>query len=126
MRKLTIGLLCAVLATASVFSHAEQLRDSQPSRFAELEYSLFIPFMDALFAGDVGALKPLLDDDHYARFASLLEENTDYPEYLREHYKGASFELVDIDEQGNQLIGTVTVYWGDGRSSDMTVPLKQN
>jgi len=126
IRKFVLCLLFAVFGSSSVSAVAEELRSSQPSRYAELEHDLFAPFMDALFRGDINSLKQHLDDEHYARFASLLDQNADYPAYLAEHYKGASFELVEIDQQGEQLIGTVTVYWGDGRSSTMSVPLKEN
>jgi len=48
-------------------------------------------YTQALGTGDVSELKAVLGGRMYAKRRILLEENTEYPDFLRQHYAGASF-----------------------------------
>jgi hypothetical protein len=50
----------------------------------------------ALQKGDVSALKSTLGGQAYSEYKTLLEQNTEYPDFLRNYYKGASFQIGDI------------------------------
>jgi hypothetical protein len=51
---------------------------------------------DALKSGDTGTLKSLFAGEMYATNKALLEQNIGYPEYLRDHYQGAVFTIVEM------------------------------
>ncbi len=114
---------CLFAGTWGGTAWADSLRTDQPTLYAELEYSMFTPFLEALAQGDLQVIKQFLAPRHYARYQTLLERNPEYPEFLRKHYAGASFQLNDISTDNGNYVGQVTVYWGDGRQSDMQVPL---
>jgi hypothetical protein len=48
-------------------------------------------YTKALKAGDVVALGHLTGGRFYAKRRALLEDNTEYPEWLRQYYSGSSF-----------------------------------
>ncbi len=50
----------------------------------------------ALESGDVSSLKSTLGGQAYQEYKSLLMENTEYPAFLRDYYKGASFQIGEI------------------------------
>jgi hypothetical protein len=50
----------------------------------------------ALQRGDVSALKSTLGGQAFRDYKTLLEQNTEYPDFLRNYYKGASFQIGDM------------------------------
>lgn len=62
-------------------------------------------YFRALKTGDVDALKPYLPDEVYNKHKALLENNKEYPAFLRNYYKDIKYGVSDV-----QVIdGEVTV-----------------
>lgn len=56
------------------------------------------------------------------KYERLFYENPTYGDFLRAHYEGSAFEVLDVRKEGDHYDATVLVYWPDDRS--MEVPLQ--
>jgi len=124
LKRIIAHLTLPIVLAVSSLTFAEGLRTSDPSRFSQLEYDLFNPFFAALSDGDVTVLKNLLSDAQYNQHKTLLNENAEYSTFLRSHYEGATFELLEITDNGQELQGQAKVYWPDGRVSEFSIFLQ--
>ena len=78
------------------------------------------PFFEALKTGDVSSIKKHLSHDLYASNRVLLDENRDYPAFLRNYYQNINFRVVKAEEylSGEGIIFQVAFDHGDGNSSN--------
>lgn len=73
-----------------------------PEMLDQIEKRTLQPFFNALKSGDVGALKSIMGGAMYEESRWSLEENVEYPGFLRRHYKDAIFTVeggIIIDDQ---------------------------
>ena len=66
-------------------------------------------FCDALKTGNVGVLDSLIGGDLSIQLKPLLQDNQDYPEYLRQHYSQTTFSIDSILEKMGVVVARVTV-----------------
>ena len=68
--------------------------------YLEIESNVLKPFFEALKNGDVSSLLELISGEMYRNNKVLLEQNEQYPEFLRKYYSGAKFivEKAEADE----------------------------
>ena len=59
------------------------------------------PCFEALKNGDVSSIKLCMSEGMYKRYKVLLENNKDYPEFLRNYYRGVDFWVESMIESGN-------------------------
>jgi hypothetical protein len=74
-----------------------------------------LPYCKALRDGDVSSIKQYLSEDMYEKNRVLLEQNTEYPEFLRKYYQGARFKVVKAEEVDDNIIVNVEFEYPDGR-----------
>ena len=74
-----------------------------------------MPFCLALKAGDVNSIKQYLSKDMYQKNRTLLEQNKEYPEFLRTYYQGARFQVVKAEETENNILVNVEIEYPNGR-----------
>lgn len=116
MKTLTrIIAVATLLATLVSPATAGDLRDEDPQTWERAESEVFVPLFEALQAGDVSAIKRLLDADLFEQYHVLLERNSAYPQYLKDYYRGATFELRGIEDEGDRYTADVVIQWPDGR-----------
>lgn len=58
-----------------------------------VETDTLVPFLTAVQKGDVETIKQLLSEEDYQAYRVLLEKNPGYAEFLRRHYKDATFQI---------------------------------
>ena len=84
-------------------------------------------YTQALIAGDVEELKTLLGSSLYTKRRMLLEENTEYPEFLRQYYDNAAFSsTLRDDSRENRLTSAmvdVVILMGNGSTITTTLSL---
>ena len=114
--------LLLIILFASVSSHAE-LSFDDPVLYDNLRTRVFEPYFIALQQGDLGAIGQFLPLDRYAEFKTLLEQNTTYSAYLKNHYDGSQFRLLEIVQVNQLYEAQVEIVWGDGRVSTLPVPV---
>jgi len=107
--------VAALLATLVLAATAGDRRDEDPQTWERADAEVFGPLFNALKAGDVSAIERLLDDDLFEQYRVLLERNSAYPQYLRDYYRGAIFELRGIEDEGDRYTADVVIQWPDGR-----------
>jgi hypothetical protein len=59
-------------------------------------------YTDALQAGDIATLKDILGGRMYLRQRALLEDNTEYSQWLRDYYAGAQFSSSVSERRSEQ------------------------
>ena len=76
-------------------------------------------YTQALKSGDVEAIKSLLGGRLYAKRRVLLEENTEYSDWLKQYYAGASFSFPTGVTSSDQYPGkqvNVDIHLGNGET----------
>jgi len=67
---------------------------------------VLLPFFEALKNGDVSVIKNHMSRGLYARNRVLLDENLEYPAFLRNYYKDVNFRVVKAyeDQEGEGIV----------------------
>ena len=67
-----------------------------------------LSYFETLKMGDIETLKNYTSENFYRKNIVLLEQNKNYPEFLKKFYKGSIVEIIDI-EYINERDAVVTV-----------------
>jgi hypothetical protein len=86
MIKIISHILCILLVCVSTSTYA----------IAEEPYDSVLIYLIASKNGDVDTMLSLIDGPYLRRSRNLLENNTNYPEFLRDYYTEATFRIVDF------------------------------
>ena len=73
-----------------------------------------ISYFQALKAGDVKSIKNLITGELFDKRKVLLEQNENYPEFLKRHYQGAEFQIKAASIKDNNAQINVEVNFPDG------------
>ena len=84
----------------------------------------FFPLFEALRSGDTEAIKNYISGDMYRQKKVLLEENKDYPRFLREFYRGANFSVERAALIDGDIIADVVIQFPQGSKSHVMLRLK--
>ena len=119
MKRLFFKRLC-LIAVLFLFANSDSsLMAANGDEFVDMKNrSQIAQALDEMFeafaSGDVNALKNLFADDMYSNYQTLLDKNTSYPQYLRDYYQGALFEITEITPSGQEYTATISVIFPDG------------
>src|SRR6266540_4234455 len=84
------------------------------------------PLLQALKDGDVQTIRQYMSDDLYSNYKVLFEQNKEYPEFLRNFYKGASFQTGKITRVGDHILVDTIIKFPDSNTSVTRVLLKKD
>jgi len=115
---LIIALSCSLL-------HAGELPVSDDS-YDDLISEIVLPFLGALKDGDVDSIKRYIAGDMYESKKVLLEQNKEYPEFLRNYYQGVEFFVEKASESGDYIIVDIEIEYPNGDYSSARLYLQQN
>jgi len=76
-----------------------------------------VPFFTACKNGDVEAITEYISDDMYEKNKVLLEQNKEYPEFLRNFYRDAIFQEEKIVKSEETIFVNVIVTFPGGYQS---------
>ena len=113
MRKNSIVFSFLIITISCSLLYAEKLPMSD-DLYDDLLNELVLPFFRALKAGDVDSIKRYISADMYESKQTLLEQNTEYPEFLRNYYQGVEFYVENIAEKGAYIIVYITIEYPNG------------
>lgn len=116
---LLVIMTLAPAVTASQAAPGPEVTDQ--AVLSDLQINAFRPLLEALQAGDLDRIRRFLPRDVYSQYKRLFEQNTEYAQFLRDYYDGASFQLVRVHEVGTGYLGEVLVHWPDGTSMTLHV-----
>ncbi len=85
-------------------------------------------YFQACENGDVSTIKSLITDHFYQRRKVLIEENQEYPAFLRSHYSGMQVEIVStqIENANGNVAVMLEQIFPDGNILNSTLILKKN
>jgi len=102
MSKFLCYVMCALAILYGV-AMAEE-RDFPQAQLDEMESRTLRPFFNALKNGNVEIVRHYITGEMYEESRLLLEENSEYPKFLREYYKDAVFSVERGVSSNNQVI----------------------
>ena len=76
------------------------------SLFQSIEAEVIMPWFRALKDGNINKIRHHISSDLYNKNRTLLEQNKDYPEFLRNFYSNTNIEI----EKTIEIAGDITVY----------------
>ncbi len=115
MKKTTILFLVLIFALLSLQnSYAAEPSDAITAYF------------QALKDGDVGKIKQYIAGDFYEKNKVLLENNPDYPEFLRNFYQGADLEIGKSVKSGDTVIIEMRTIFPNGSTGVNKLRLKES
>jgi hypothetical protein len=85
--------------------------------------ALVLQFLEALKTGNVRVLDSLIGGDLSIQMKPLLQDNQDYPEYLRQHYLQTTFSIDHLVEKLGVVVARVTVDFPGGPTQTWTLTL---
>ena len=117
MRTILSFFLTVMLVTGNL-CQAQEIALTDPELLTIQEQTL-VPFFEALKNGDISEIKEHMSLVLYGKNRVLLEENRDYPVFLRDYYSDVSFRVVkaEMGITGEDIIFHVSIEFPDGRSS---------
>lgn len=113
MKKLALILSFLSLILLSAISNAEEMPLSD-SLYEEIKKDVIHPFFKSLKDGDVNAIKSHLSSAIYNKYKRLLEENKDYPQFLRDYYQDAKFRTERAKEIDGDVVVDVVIEFPNG------------
>ena len=75
------------------------------------------PYFKALKNGDVSSIKLYISEEMYKRYKVLLENNKDYPGFLRNYYQGVDFRVKKLELVGNDIAVSAILTFHDDNES---------
>lgn len=123
-RRFALAGVVALLIAMPAFGQG--LKTCDPLAFEHVRDRTIAPLMSALAAGDVAQITQYLSDRMAERYETLLTRNATYPEYLREHYEGSGWELLNVVAADGDYTAIIEVYWPDGRREAFELELGDN
>ncbi len=106
------------------FLHAQET-PVKGSIYREIHTTTFSPLFRALKRGDVDTIKKYISEEMYNEYKVLLEENKDYPNFLRNFYRGAKFRRDKIVQVNNNIVANIVVKYKNGDSNLTKLQLKK-
>ncbi len=95
------------------------------SIYREIRNTTLFPLFRALKRGDVKTIKKYISEDMYSEYQVLLEENKDYPNFLRNYYRGAKFRRDKIVQANNKIVADIIIKYKNGDSNLTRLQLKK-
>lgn len=117
MKTILSFLFTAMLLTVSLGqAHEIDLTDPELSLIQE---QVLLPFFEALKTGNVSEIKKHMSPSLYEQNRVLLEENADYPDFLRSYYRDVRFSVVKAETgiAEEDIFVHVALKFSDGRNS---------
>jgi hypothetical protein len=114
MMKISLVIMAAILAVMGFSTAFAGQVDLNSTQAVEIRDRVCIPYLNALKTGDVQTIIAYSGGDMYERYKVLLEQNSTYPQVLRDHYKDAEFQLGQVFQDGDDLITEVIITFASG------------
>ncbi|MER3445423.1 MAG: hypothetical protein C4291_00690 [Candidatus Dadabacteria bacterium] len=88
--------------------------------------STVIQFYKASKNGDIETMKRFISGSFYNRRKVLLEENKEYPNFLRQHYQGTKIRVVNSNITKDNAVVDISIEFPDGSIDVNSLLLKKD
>jgi len=106
---LSLVFMCTI-ANAGEISRSDSL-------YTEIQDGAVLPYFTALKNGDINGIKRHISSEMYTKYKRLLEDNKEYPKFLRDYYRGAKFRMERTTRIDNHAVVDVMIEFPDGHRS---------
>lgn len=106
---LSLTLICTI-------TYAGEISQSD-SLYIEIQDGAILPFFTALQDGDINAIKRYVSSAMYSKYKRLLEDNKEYPKFLRDYYRGAKFRMERTTKIDSHVVVDVMIEFPNGYRS---------
>jgi hypothetical protein len=116
--KMSLVFVLAAMVLAGSAGQAQEVALTDP-QLVTIQDQVLLPFLAALKNGDVSEIKRHMSLELYERNRVLLDENREYPAFLRNYYKDISFRVVKAEKDlaGEGIVFHVSFDGTSGHSS---------
>ena len=122
-RKIVLFMLCVMLMSCCLV-YAQQIPVSD-ALYTEVVNGTILPYFSALKDGNVTAIKMYIAGNLYEKYKVLLEQNKEYPAYLRKYYQGAVFHAGKAEMSDNDVTVEIVREFPDGRRNQGRLTLSK-
>jgi hypothetical protein len=112
-------ILCIFLAVFVVSFGALEAKAFEPN-------DTVLSYFQALQQGDINTIKNTITGEMYKNNKVILEQNENYPEYLRKAYQGAEFQIIDSTINNNEAEVKAKVNFPDRQNEFVLLLIKDD
>ena len=116
MKKFALLFSFLSLTFICTIAYAGEIFQSDPL-YVEIQDGAILPFFTALKDGDINAIKRYVSSDMYSKYKRLLEDNKEYPKFLRDYYRGAKFRMERTTKNDSHVVVDVMIEFPNGYRS---------
>ena len=109
-RIIIVTIIIGIFFCGTAFS--QEIEPSDPI-YKSLFNKTLTPFFKALKEGDIDAIKHYISGDFYEKSKILLEQNKDYPRFLRSQYKNATFYVQRVEKINDEVLVEIEIRFGN-------------
>lgn len=113
-----------VIFISCTMSHAEEISENDPF-YKNIRDNTCIPLFTALKDGDVETIKDCFSNKKHEKHKDVLDENTNYSNFLKDFYRDATFLMKSVVREKKQTFVDIIVYFPDGSQSTRRWFLKE-
>lgn len=124
MKKIILIFSIFIFFISCDLLHAQEILKND-LLYKNIKYKTFNRLFRALKAGDVNTIKKYISNDMYERYKVLLEQNEEYPNFLRDFYRDAKFRVNGIVKDEGTIFVDIMIDFPDGNQSITRMNLKE-
>lgn len=124
--KIIMLLIYFIVVVFTATPLSAQSADVEPFSDIEIQDTVILPYLNALKNGEVNEIKKYISAAMYNEYKTLLEQNKEYPKFLRNYYKNAKFSVVRASEIDGEVEFDVLIEFPNGSQSIRTLSVSQD
>ena len=106
----------------SLLNAAGNFKDANKTREATNTVS---SFFNDLMNGDLNGIKQYISKEYYHKNRTLLDDNKEYPNFLKEYYQGAKMNLLNIYMAGDNIMVDIEILFPNQTKGVYVIHLRQ-
>lgn len=118
-------LITFIVSSSLLLPATIRAADGYESKKKILSHTV-IPFFEALTSGNVEAIEFYIGGGLALRMKSLLQENREYPEILRNHYADTVLHIGDLYKKAGNMVVDAEIDFPSGEKRIFEVRLSKN
>lgn len=126
MRKTILLGILLVFVTSYPSQAKDELTISQEYLELVQTYEALHPFFSAMKNGEVEKIKNYISGEMFEKNRVLLEQNREYPDFLKKFYDGVQFKVVEVVRNGDIVVANIRIIFRDGYENEIRLQLHRD
>lgn len=123
MKNFLLLMICVAVGCLT-FSSVVMSQDSGVAD--KIQEEIILPYFKALKNGNVNQVKQYLTENLYNQNRRLLEQNSEYPDFLRSYYEDSELSVIKTVETMGLVEFEVLVEFPDGSQNTSTLTVERD